>query len=135
MVDVFDKQTRSKIMSKIRGKNTKPELILRKALYSKGYRYRIHHKINGCISRPDIVFIRKKIAIFVDGEFWHGKDWEKQKKKLDKQFWIDKIERNMERDKEADTFLKKDGWIVLRFWSKDIEKDLDDVLSRIERYL
>ncbi|MDE3742275.1 very short patch repair endonuclease [Maribacter polysaccharolyticus] len=126
---------RSKIMGKIRGKNTKPELAFRKALWASGYRYRIDSK--KLIGRPDIVLNRYKTVVFIDGEFWHGYHWEERKGKLksNKAFWIAKIERNMQRDKEVNTELKKLGYTVFRFWDKQIKVDLEGCLQQVLDHL
>lgn len=121
-------------MSKIRGKNTKIEIILRKALWEKGVRYRKNYKaVPGC---PDIALTKYKIAIFCDGEFFHGKDWERLKSKLEQgknsDYWIKKIERNRIRDKEKDAALRGLGWTVIHFWGKDILKETDECIRVIE---
>jgi DNA mismatch endonuclease (patch repair protein) len=101
------------------------EVLLAKSLWKKGIRYRKNYK--ELPGSPDIAITSKKIAIFVDGEFWHGKDWEQRKKRLSKnrEYWIQKIEENMRRDKRDDELLRKDGWIVLHFWEKDVLKNID----------
>ena len=122
-------------MSKIRGKDTKPELMLRQELWHLGYRYRLNiRKLPGS---PDIVFKKHRLAIFVDGEFWHGKDWESRKGKIksNTQFWHQKIERNMERDKEAKAKLEAAGWQVLRFWSEDVKNELERCVAEIVFHL
>ena len=124
----------SRKMSKIRGKNTKIEVVLRKALWDRGYRYRKNYKaIPGC---PDIVITKYHIAIFCDGEFFHGKDWEVLKPKLKQgknpDYWIKKIERNRSRDKEKDAQLLFLGWTVIHFWGKDILKKTDECIKVIE---
>lgn len=122
-------------MSCVRSSNTPIESKLGKALWHRGYRYRKNYKkLKG---KPDIVFIKQKLAIFCDGEFWHGHDWKNSKKKFksNKEYWISKIERNMERDKEINDFLKNSGWKVLRFWGKEIEKNLGECIERIENHL
>lgn len=122
-------------MSRIRGKDTKIELLLRKELWSRGIRYR--KNVTDIIGRPDIAFIGKKIAVFCDSEFWHGHDWENRKHdfKTNKDKWIVKIERNMERDKEVNSILKEQGWTVLRFWGNDIKKDVSVCADIIESEL
>lgn len=123
------------IMSRIRGKGSKEEILLAKELWHRGHRYRKNNRqIKGT---PDISFKKYRLAVFVDGEFWHGYDWENRKQKLknNADFWIRKIERNIERDKEVDDYLRQNGWIVLRFWSAQIKKSLDDVIAEIESYL
>lgn len=121
-----------KNMRSNKSKDTKPELMLRKELWKRGLRYRKNYK--KVIGKPDIVFVNKKIAVFVDGKMWHGYDWENQKNdfKSHREFWISKIERNIERDKEVTEQLHNDGWTVLRFWDFDIKKRLSDCADKIE---
>lgn len=121
-------------MKKIRGKDTSIEVKLRKALWSKGYRYRKNYKkLPGC---PDIVLPKYKIAIFCDSEFFHGKDWEKLEKRLrngnNPQYWITRIRENIQRDQRNDRELRLLGWTVLHFWGSDINKNLDDCVQTIE---
>lgn len=126
---------RSYIMSKVKGKETKPEIRLRKALWSKGYRYRKNVKsING---NPDIVFRGKKIVIFIDGKFWHGYNWdiEKEKLKTNRLYWIEKIEKNIKRDRFITERLQDSGYIVLRFWDFEINKNLPKCVEIIESHL
>lgn len=122
---------RSKIMSKIRGKNTKPELAFRKALYAAGYRYRVDYK--KLIGKPDIVLKKYKTVIFIDGEYWHGYNWEDRKPKIktNREFWIAKIERNMQRDAEVNEELDRLGYKVFRFWETEIKKELDRCLNEV----
>ncbi len=122
---------RSKIMSKIRGKNTKPELAFRKALYAAGYRYRIDYK--KLIGKPDILLKKYRTAIFIDGEYWHGYNWEQRKPKVktNREFWIAKIERNMQRDREVNAELQRLGYTVFRFWETEIKKELDTSLQKV----
>ena len=122
---------RSKIMSKIRGKNTKPELAFRKALYAAGYRYRIDYK--KLIGKPDILLKKHKTAVFIDGEYWHGHNWSarKPKVKTNREFWIAKIERNMQRDREVNAELQRLGYTVFRFWETEIKKELDTCLQKV----
>ena len=124
MADVLTKEQRTKNMQHIRSKDTKIEVLLRKALWNKGYRYRKNYdKLPG---NPDIVITKYKIAIFCDGEFFHGKDWEVLKPRLEKsnnsEFWISKISRNREHDDEVNKKLLFEGWTVIRFWGNDIKK-------------
>jgi DNA mismatch endonuclease (patch repair protein) len=125
---------RSKMMSKIKGKDTQPELLLRKALWAKGYRYRIHSK--KIIGKPDITITKHRLVIFVDGEFWHGRDWQEKKKQIKSNtgFWIPKIERNMQRDHEVNARLEAAGWTVIRLWEDFIKKDLAACVKTIEAY-
>jgi len=126
---------RSKIMSKIRGKNTKPELAFRKALYAAGYRYRIDYK--KLIGKPDIVLKKYKTIIFVDGEYWHGHNWAERKPKVktNREFWIAKIERNMQRDREVNQALDDLDYTVFRFWESEIKKDLETCLNEVITHL
>ena len=132
-MDVFSKEKRSKIMRAIKSKDTKEEVRLARALWKRGYRYRKHDKT--VFGTPDLSFKKYKIAIFVDGEFFHGKNWEMVKKRLDtnKDYWINKIERNQERDLIVNNYLASKGWIVLRFWSKDVQKKLYTTVRTIEK--
>jgi len=132
IMDVHTPEQRSRNMKAIKSKDTKAEVMLRKALWKKGYRYfKNYKKLPG---KPDIVFTKTKLVIFVDGEFWHGYNWEENKKRIgtNKEFWIPKIERNMERDQKVNCLLKGKGWKVLRFWCKEIEKNLEDCIAKIE---
>lgn len=126
---------RSKIMSKIRGRNTKPELAFRKALYAAGYRYRVNYK--KLIGKPDIALKKYKTVIFIDGEYWHGHNWKERKPKVktNREFWIAKIERNMQRDIEVNEELKRLGYTVFRFWETEIKKELDRCLTEVISHL
>lgn len=134
----YTTKKRSKIMSKIRGKNSKPEMLLRKALWRKGIRYRVDSKT--LPGKPDISIKKYKLAIFVDGEFWHGYNWDEKKNtiKSNRGFWFPKIERNMQRDREVNHQLKEMGYTVFRFWEREVKSDLNrcvkDILSYIESY-
>ena len=115
MVDIVDQNTRSRMMSGIRGKNTKPEMLIRKALFKRGYRYKTHDK--SLPGKPDLVFPRYKKVINIHGCFWHCHDchlftWPKSRK----DFWIDKIESTVARDKLNYKLLKTQGWLVLTVW-------------------
>jgi DNA mismatch endonuclease (patch repair protein) len=123
---------RSKNMSAIRSTNTKDEIRLAKALWNLGYRYRKNNRT--VFGTPDLTFKKLKIAIFIDSEFFHGKDWEIQKDrvKTNTEFWQKKIERNMQRDIEVNTYLESQNWKVLRFWSAEIEKNLEDCVTKIQ---
>mgnify|MGYP004564058939 FL=1 len=129
-----DPSTVSKNMSKIHSKDTSIELLLRKALWHKGYRYRKNYKV--LPGSPDIVLTKYKIAIFCDSEFFHGKDWDSLKTRLEKgknpEFWINKIERNRNRDYENDKKLLFLGYTVIHFWGQDIIKHTDECIQAIE---
>lgn len=126
--------SRRKVMSKIRGKDTSIEVLLRKVLWHKGYRYRKNYK--ALPGRPDICITKYKIAIFCDSEFFHGKDWDVLKAKLEKgnngRYWVAKIAENMERDVRYDKELSFLGWTVIHFWGKEIKNNLDECLKVIE---
>lgn len=118
-------------MQAIRGKDTTIELKLRRELWNRGIRYRKNY--NKVYGHPDIVFIRKKVAVFCDSEFWHGYDWENRKNSIqsNRDYWIPKIERNIERDKEVNEKLESEGWTVLRFWGKEILKNTEGCVDCI----
>ena len=126
---------RSDLMSKIKALDTKPELKLRKALWNLGYRYR--KNVKKLPGKPDIVFRKAKLVVFVDGEFWHGFEWEQKKLKIktNRDFWIPKIERNMQRDAENNTSLSEKGWKVMRFWGKEIKSNLESCIDQVIKYL
>ncbi|MFD2725043.1 very short patch repair endonuclease [Hyunsoonleella rubra] len=131
----YTTKKRSKMMSKIRGKNTKPELIFRKALWKKGVRYRVDSKT--LPGKPDVSIKKYRLAIFIDGEYWHGYNWNERKPKLktNRGFWIPKIERNMQRDKEVNRQLEELGFTVFRFWSKEVINDLERCINDVLKYL
>jgi DNA mismatch endonuclease (patch repair protein) len=131
----YTTKTRSKNMSKIRGKNTKPELKLRKVLWSLGYRYR--KNVKTLPGTPDLVYMKQKLTVFVDGEFWHGFNWAENKTRIktNPRFWIPKIERNMQRDWETNKALVEMGYTVMRFWQQEIEKDFISCLRQVIDFL
>ena len=124
-------ELRHKIMSRIRSNDTSIEVLLRKALWHKGVRYR--KNFSALPGKPDIAITKYKIAIFCDGEFWHGKNWDTKKNavKTNSEFWIKKIERNITRDNENDRKLINMGWLVFRYWGDAINKELDDCVDEI----
>jgi DNA mismatch endonuclease Vsr len=128
-------EQRRRNMQAVKNKDSKIEITLRKALWRKGIRYRKNY--NKVIGKPDIAMVGKKVAVFCDSEFWHGKNWEKKKQTIhsNRDFWINKIERNMERDIEVNESLTSEGWKVLRFWGKDIMKDTAGCIEKIVRVL
>jgi DNA mismatch endonuclease (patch repair protein) len=123
MADIFSKEKRSEVMSRIRGKNTGPEVAVFRFLRKRGIYFQKHYKrVKGC---PDIALPRKKRAVFIDGGFWHGHDFEKRKEKLlaaDQYYWVEKIERNMERDVLCRSALTEKGWSILQVWDHRIVK-------------
>lgn len=136
-MDVLTKEQRHKNMKNIRGKDTTIEVILRKALWEKGYRYR--KNCRNLPGTPDIVLTKYKIAIFCDSEFFHGKDWEVLKPRLEKgdngEFWVSKISRNKERDDEVNKKLLFQGWTVIRFWGDDIKRHTDECVKVIQEVI
>lgn len=133
-MDNLTREQRRKNMRHIKSKDTTIEITFRKALWHKGYRYRKNYK--DLPGKPDIVLIKEKIAIFCDSEFFHGKDWEILKSRLEKsnngEYWQKKIERNIQRDDEVNKELLFLGWTVIRFWGKDILKKTDECIRVIE---
>ena len=134
-MDCLTKEQRKKCMQNIKSKDTKIEVILRKALWHKGYRYRKNY--SGLPGKPDIVLTKQKIVIFCDSEFFHGKDWDTSLhdqilRGNNPEFWKKKIIRNMEHDIEVNCQLRAMGWDVLRFWGKEIEKDTEECVRAIE---
>jgi DNA mismatch endonuclease (patch repair protein) len=131
-MDVLTPEQRHKNMSHIRSSNTSIEILLRKALWHEGIRYRKNYsKLPG---KPDIAITKYMIAIFCDGELWHGKDWEEKKNrfKTNRDYWIQKIERNIARDAENEKKLESMGWTVIRFWGNEIKKNLTDCVNEIK---
>ncbi|MDP2889430.1 MAG: very short patch repair endonuclease [Bacteroidota bacterium] len=131
----YTTKKRSELMSKIKSKNTKPEIKVRKALWALGYRYRKNvKKLPGC---PDIVFAKFRLVVFIDGEFWHGYKWERKKAmlKTNRDFWIPKIERNMQRDSQNDELLSEKGWYVIRIWEMQVKNNFEDCINRIVNYI
>jgi len=130
-----DPNHRNKMMRAVKSKGSAIEKALAKALWAKGYRYRLNYK--AVLGKPDIVFTRTKVAVFCDSEFWHGKNWEAQKGKIknDLSFWEKKIQSNIARDKLVTEGLRADGWVVLRFWGNDIKKNLNECVDMVEKAL
>jgi len=123
-MDKLTKEQRKNNMRAIKNKGSKIEVALSKAIWAEGYRYRKNDKT--VYGKPDLTFRKYKIAVFADSEFWHGYNWSvrKQELKSNQEFWIKKIERNIERDREVNIKLQEEGWEVIRFWGKEIEKNL-----------
>jgi DNA mismatch endonuclease (patch repair protein) len=126
-------------MAAVRGRDTKPELVLRRALHARGLRYRVHPR--DVPGRPDLVNRQRQIAVFVDGDFWHGnpQEWERRGfDSMEAQFaernrahWTTKLRRNVQRDREVDATLESTGWLVLRFWESEIRADVDAIAALI----
>ncbi|MCI6237954.1 MAG: very short patch repair endonuclease [Lachnospiraceae bacterium] len=133
-MDIMTEEQRHRTMQNVHSKDTSIEVKLRKALWHKGYRYQKNYrKLPGS---PDIVLTKYHIVVFCDGEFFHGKNWEVLKPRIARghngEYWVQKIERNIDRDKENDQALLARGWTVIRFWGKDILKDTDTCIQVIE---
>ncbi|WP_121359941.1 very short patch repair endonuclease [Flavobacterium johnsoniae] len=130
-MDNLTPEQRRKNMQAIKSTATKDEVRLAKALWKLGYRYRKNNK--KIFGKPDLTFANYKIAIFIDSEFFHGKDWETQQLRIksNRDYWIPKIERNMKRDIEVNEHLLSKKWKVLRFWSKEIQKELESCIEKI----
>lgn len=131
MADDLTPEQRRRNMQAIRSKDTTIELRLRKALWERGVHYRKNYK--KLIGKPDIAITKYKIAVFCDSDYWHGYDWENrnQRIKSNRDYWVPKIERNMERDREVTAALQNEGWLVLRFWEWQIRKHLDECIGAI----
>lgn len=132
-MDRLTKDQRRKNMQAVKSVGSKIEIKLAKALWAKGLHYRKNDK--SVFGKPDLTFRKYKIAIFVDSEFWHGKDWaiRKLEFKSNKDFWINKIEKNIARDEKVNTKLTLEGWNVVRIWGKDIENNLENSVNLILR--
>jgi len=129
---VTDDAKRSYTMSRIKSKDTSIEVALRKALWKAGIRYRKNY--NKLPGTPDIAITKHKIAVFCDGEFWHGKDWESKKSKIqsNREYWINKIERNINRDIDVNRVVCGNGWTVMRFWGNEIRDNLVGCVEEIQ---
>ena len=121
----------SQRMARVSIKGGKSEVALAKALWNQGVRYRKNYK--AVPGSPDIAITKTKVAVFIDGEFWHGEDWENRKKKLksNREHWIEKIEENMARDQRNDKLLIEMGWLPIHFWEKEVKKDLDGCVNKV----
>lgn len=133
--DHLTSASRSFNMSRIRGKNTKAEILLRKALWTSNIRFRIHADL--VTGKPDIFIKKYRLAIFIDGGFWHGYNWEHTRKRIrtNINFWIAKIERNIERDKSVNRILSEQGFTVMRFWDHEILKELPKCVNQVLLYI
>lgn len=135
MTDRLTPEQRLRCMRSNRSKGTRPEERLSGELWRRGYRYR--RNVRGVVGTPDICFKRWKVAIFVDGEFWHGRNWGEAQHRIksNRDFWYRKIERNMARDQRVNEELRNAGWTVLRFWDSEINASLEECADRIEAVL
>jgi DNA mismatch endonuclease (patch repair protein) len=134
-MDRLTHEQRHKNMQSVKNKNSDIEKLLRKELWHRGIHYR--KNVKTVYGHPDLAFKGKKVAVFCDGEFWHGFDWANRKNdiKTRQKFWISKIERNIERDKEVTNYLQQEGWIVIRFWGKQIKKDVSGCADIVQQAL
>lgn len=133
MSDIFAKKKRSEIMSKIRGKDTKVELAVFRELRRRKIYFQSHYRTSA--GSPDIVLPRKKIAVFIDGDFWHGYRFADRRDKLPKKYWVGKIESNMARDKRNRAKLRRMGWRIMRIWEHDVNKNFDKTIDKIVSFL
>lgn len=136
MMDVMTKEQRHKIMQRVHSKNTKPEIVLRKALWHHGIRYRKNYK--ALPGTPDIAITKYRIAVFVDGGFWHARGHEEhpgEQIQTNIAFWTKKLKRNVERDKDVNQALLELGWLVLRYWDSDVNRNCDGCVKDIMQYL
>ncbi|MGH2638750.1 MAG: very short patch repair endonuclease [Rhabdochlamydiaceae bacterium] len=127
-MDIFTKAERSMIMSKIRSKNTTPERVLFTELHKRGVKFQRHYKL---IGRPDMAFPKDKLAVFIDGDFWHGYNWKVKMEIPPEIFWQPKISSNMKRDRKVRKELSKIGWKVMRIWEHDVKKNPSGCAARI----
>lgn len=130
MADTHTPEQRRRNMQRIKSKNTGIELKLRKALWAAGIRYRTN--VKDIFGKPDVAIKKYKLAIFCDGSFFHGRDYESKKKPVNNaEYWDKKIRRNIERDQEVTTKLEDEGWTVIRFWDTEINKDLENCVGKV----
>lgn len=133
MTDVYDSATRSRVMRQVKSKNTKPEMLLRRTLWRLGVRgYRIHRR--DIAGMPDLAFVGRRVAVFVDGAWWHGHP-DKWWKGRSGDYWDRKVARNMERDRQADTILSEQGWTVVRVWDFEVLRDPEEAARRVVKAL
>lgn len=129
----YTTRQRSKTMAKIKAKNSKPELRLRRALWQANVRFRLYRK--DLPGKPDMVIEKFKLVIFVDGDFWHGYQWQQRKPKTNQAFWIPKIERNMQRDRFVTQTLEAMGYTVMRFWEHEVKENLANCVNQVLLYV
>lgn len=132
MIDTLTSEQRRRCMSNVRNKNTGLEMQLRRALWKAGMRYRVNFKLPG---KPDIVFPKRKVAIFIDGCFWHGCPIHGTNPETNAEFWKTKIKVNIERDIRVTSQLTDMGWLVIRVWGHEIKECLDVVIKNITEFM
>jgi DNA mismatch endonuclease (patch repair protein) len=128
-MDTFTQEERSRIMRAVKGKDTTLEKKVCSALWRSGLRFRKH--LSSLPGKPDIVFTRRRLAVFIDSCFWHGCSSHLRMPKSNLDYWKAKIERNKARDKATTQKLESDGWLVLRFWEHEVREDLERCLSKV----
>lgn len=131
-MDNLNTKQRSHCMSRVRNRDTDLELLVRSELFKRGWRFRKH--VPSLAGTPDIVFVRQEVAVFIDGDFWHGYRFPAWKDNL-AEFWIAKIQKNRKRDRKNFSKLRRQGWFVIRIWQHEIRRDLQRSLDRIEKCL
>ncbi|HET8810436.1 MAG TPA: very short patch repair endonuclease [Flavobacteriaceae bacterium] len=131
----YTTKARSKHMSKICGTGNKLEIRFRKEFWKRGFRYRAN--VKNMIGKPDIVFNKYKTVVFIDGEFWHGHNWSEKREKIksNRGFWIPKIERNMQRDREVNQALNEQGFTIFRFWEREVKKNFETCVEKVTEHL
>ncbi len=132
-MDVFTKKKRSEIMSKIRSENTKVERLVFHELRRRRIYFQKHYR--GAKGKPDVALPKKKKAIFIDGDFWHGRNFSRQRKRLPKKYWLAKIENNIKKDRKNRATLRRRGWKVLRIWEKEAIKNPEKEIKKITDFL
>lgn len=132
MADVLTPKQRTFCMSRIRSKNTSPEVMLRKHIFKAGFRYKIRSNLVG---KPDIVFSKEKVVIFVDGCFWHGCSIHSKLPSTNTEYWSNKIMNNQNRDNRVTKELEAIGWLVIRFWEHDVKTNIDSCVNKIKSVL
>ena len=133
MADVFDPETRSRVMARVKNRDTGPEMLLRQALRRRGLTgYRCHYR--RAVGKPDIAFVGRRLAVFVDGAFWHGHP-DRFRFGQSGERWDTKVRRNMERDREVDEVLRAEGWAVLRIWDFEVNADPEAAAARVGQAL
>lgn len=135
-MDVFSKEKRSWIMSRIKGTNTSTEIVLRKGLFKKGYRYSLKYYFREVRCKPDLTFVSKKSCVFIDGCFWHKCPKCFKRPKSRRRYWDNKIKENVVRDEKQNLYLKKKGWKIIRVWEHEVlknpEKTIEKVIKRLK---
>ena len=133
MSDIFSKKKRAEIMSSVKSKETRIEILIRKELWKKGYRYR--KNASGYFGKPDVLLKKFKTVIFIDSCFWHGCKKHGTIPKVRNKFWKEKIERNKERDREVNKHYKKIGWKVIRVWEHEIKKNPEKAIQKVIKFI